>query len=1139
MRENISPCYPSDIERLDENVLHEWDVNRVVRWLEDNGFGRYSKSFKEREICGRKFFGLSQNELWWFPASSTEKKFLLSAIRDLIQMLISRKPTNFLSTRKNMNIDFAEYGTSPSGASSNAASVSPTTPVAPSLRGLGYSAPNNGNAVTSSERSLPGSLVATKQSEHPVFAASNHGTYYSYTSSNKYSLPVSNAPEIVPSNSTSMKPPIYKRDGCPTLPCVYVPPLQLSWTPPISTVEGTPQRSPQTSYDSLTQSFTHSRSRSASNSSSVLYESPKPRNFIRVSVNKLVYFEVEVTGVELPNLIRKKIYDELRKRYMIQGEWEKHSLFLVDTLTGVTERLLSDQELMRVCNSSTDNSPAKILLRQYESKETPSEIIPSAPASQWATDSTASNVSNYDSHPSPPAILPINSPLLNSQAQITKPSSVHPLEPTSNNSERASEPQQPRQSSSDINHIPPDLSNSPSIVSHRSSQKEEAGQPEVEKILDPATKPIAVSRADPSSPMPPTARSFGDIRHGFVAPPGRPIPPMAGRTLHYLPGAYLPRANLPHNYPYSVPQMMLMPGYRPPYVHPLPYGGRFVHPQLMFPGGSFPIRQQNTHVPIIYPSPQSMPAPSVSSTSPAADVHLYSENCQRGKTVEDVIGVLDDFMKEIGIDTGDGDDTKTKEQASSEPTPIEGPQKNINQPDNTQISIDGIRKYEEKEEYFWGDRPPLEMVYNHLDQYFLDHDLDRPIVAVTQDVQEISYPLKPGLIHKASIRAMVNKARHQNLQGDESELVENKTFSRLFPRPATSKISLHRQKSSKMWGAQVAEMKSSLRRRASKVEVEEPGHVLEATFGISSSPKFQWIKGKQIGRGSFAKVFHALNVTTGEMIAVKQVELPSNFLEDGSERQQSMVHALRSEINTLQTLEHENIVQYLGFEVTDKELNLFLEYVSGGSVQSCLNQYGPFEPALTRHFTRQITRGLAYLHDRGLLHRDIKGGNVLIDPCGTCKITDFGLSKVNNRGEAYEQNSHMSFKGTLYWMAPEVLQGGAYSAKVDVWSLGGLVLEMLTGNRPWHGVAFYAALVNISKLEPPVPDDIPEDARDFLKKCFVIDPDKRPKASELLQHPFLLTNSDKEFDFTAWLEKWKERDKISKRNENWDVKSDS
>ncbi|KAI9017574.1 kinase-like domain-containing protein, partial [Gaertneriomyces semiglobifer] len=269
-----------------------------------------------------------------------------------------------------------------------------------------------------------------------------------------------------------------------------------------------------------------------------------------------------------------------------------------------------------------------------------------------------------------------------------------------------------------------------------------------------------------------------------------------------------------------------------------------------------------------------------------------------------------------------------------------------------------------------------------------------------------------------------------------------------------------------------------------------------------------WARGPLIGQGSFGKVYYGVNIDTGDIMAVKQVELTDGIPRarkeaDQSDARRRMIDALHREITLLKDLDHENIVRYLGYDVDGNVMNVFLEYVSGGSIASSMATMGRFEEPLVRSLTYQILCGLEYLHERCIIHRDIKGGNILLDDNGIAKISDFGISKKNEYKMAYRFNSRMSLKGTVHWMAPEVIKAKGYSAKVDIWSLGCLVLEMFTGYHPWQQLDEMQTMWKLGRENtPPMPDWLSESAKDFLDKCFTIDPDQRPTATELLTHPF-------------------------------------
>ena len=230
-----------------------------------------------------------------------------------------------------------------------------------------------------------------------------------------------------------------------------------------------------------------------------------------------------------------------------------------------------------------------------------------------------------------------------------------------------------------------------------------------------------------------------------------------------------------------------------------------------------------------------------------------------------------------------------------------------------------------------------------------------------------------------------------------------------------------------------------------------------------NSAIFKWVKGDLIGKGTYGRVYLALNATTGEMIAVKQVELPRTAHDREDIRQKGMVAALKSEIETLKDLDHPHIVSYLGFEETPEFLSIFLEYVPGGSVGSCLRKHGKFEEPTVQSFLHQILEGLEYLHARGILHRDLKADNILVDFTGTCKISDFGT--VRRSDDIYGNVENMSLQGSIFWMAPEVvsLSKKGYSAKVDIWSIGCVVLEMFAGRRPWSDDEAVQAMFKVSR----------------------------------------------------------------------------
>ncbi|KAJ0097397.1 hypothetical protein Patl1_27925 [Pistacia atlantica] len=258
----------------------------------------------------------------------------------------------------------------------------------------------------------------------------------------------------------------------------------------------------------------------------------------------------------------------------------------------------------------------------------------------------------------------------------------------------------------------------------------------------------------------------------------------------------------------------------------------------------------------------------------------------------------------------------------------------------------------------------------------------------------------------------------------------------------------------------------------------------------------KWKKGKLLGRGTFGHVYLGFNSESGQMCAIKEVRVVS---DDQSSKES--LKQLNQEINLLSQLSHPNIVRYHGSELADETLSVYLEYVSGGSIHKLLQEYGPFREPVIQTYTRQILLGLAYLHARNTVHRDIKGANILVDPHGEIKLADFGMAK-----HITACSSMLSFKGSPYWMAPEVVMNtNGYSLTVDIWSLGCTILEMATSKPPWSQYEGVAAIFKIgnSKDIPEIPDHLSSDAKSFIRQCLQRDPSARPTAAQLLDHPFV------------------------------------
>ncbi|KAI1210242.1 uncharacterized protein F4807DRAFT_73803 [Annulohypoxylon truncatum] len=465
----------------------------------------------------------------------------------------------------------------------------------------------------------------------------------------------------------------------------------------------------------------------------------------------------------------------------------------------------------------------------------------------------------------------------------------------------------------------------------------------------------------------------------------------------------------------------------------------------------------------------------------------------------------------------------------------------------------------------WANRPPPEALLSNLDAFFPELDLDQPVldenelpVSPINEHEELPSgngkaaastlniePLIPATGTGTTRSSVYNES--DTLGSDESTLKAlerppsiasvatrnmqrssglgrmksirevargaheaNKRFTTTTASGGAGASSMiQRRKSTKMFGANVVQIRPE---RGSMIVPQIPQDVLP-----KRQTTFRWFKGELIGKGTYGRVYLGMNATTGEFLAVKEVEVNPKAAAGDKNKMKELLKALDQEIDTMQNLDHVNIVQYLGCERKETSISIFLEYISGGSIGSCLRKHGKFEEPVVSSLTRQTLSGLAYLHREGILHRDLKADNILLDVDGTCKISDFGISKKTDN--IYGNDKTNSMQGSVFWMAPEVIrsQGEGYSAKVDIWSLGCVVLEMFAGRRPWSKEEAVGAIYKIANGEtPPITDDVRDTispyALGFMLDCFTVDPRDRPTAERLLRaHEFCELDADYNF----------------------------
>ncbi|KAF9483361.1 hypothetical protein BDN70DRAFT_873858 [Pholiota conissans] len=250
--------------------------------------------------------------------------------------------------------------------------------------------------------------------------------------------------------------------------------------------------------------------------------------------------------------------------------------------------------------------------------------------------------------------------------------------------------------------------------------------------------------------------------------------------------------------------------------------------------------------------------------------------------------------------------------------------------------------------------------------------------------------------------------------------------------------------------------------------------------------------GDSLGKGAFGQVYRALNWATGETVAVKEIQL-SNIPK-------GELPEIMSEIDLLKNLNHSNIVKYKGFVKTREFLYIILEFCENGSLHNISKRFGKFPENLVAVYISQVLEGLVYLHDQGVIHRDIKGANILTNKDGTVKLADFGVAAKTGGVQ------DGAVVGSPYWMAPEVIEQSGATTASDIWSVGCVVIELLEGHPPYHTLDPMPALFRIVQDDcPPIPEGASPIVKDFLYHCFQKDCNLRISGRKLLKHPWMVS----------------------------------
>ncbi|KAJ1735528.1 Protein kinase [Coemansia sp. Benny D160-2] len=265
------------------------------------------------------------------------------------------------------------------------------------------------------------------------------------------------------------------------------------------------------------------------------------------------------------------------------------------------------------------------------------------------------------------------------------------------------------------------------------------------------------------------------------------------------------------------------------------------------------------------------------------------------------------------------------------------------------------------------------------------------------------------------------------------------------------------------------------------------------TIVSRDDPKVLYSKVKKIGQGASGNVYKARSISSGELVAIKQMDLSK----------QPRKELLVNEILVMKESQHQNIVNYIeSFLLNSSDLWVVMEYMEGGALTDIIDNNKMSEPQIAT-VCREVCQGLSHLHQRGIIHRDIKSDNVLLGEGGQVKITDFGFcAKLSE-----QRSKRATMVGTPYWMAPEVVKQKPYGPKVDVWSLGIMVIEMIESEPPYLDEEPLKALYLIATNGTPAlkhPETLSRELKGFLAECLCVDVQSRATMKELLTQEFLV-----------------------------------
>ncbi|CAF1003024.1 unnamed protein product [Brachionus calyciflorus] len=281
------------------------------------------------------------------------------------------------------------------------------------------------------------------------------------------------------------------------------------------------------------------------------------------------------------------------------------------------------------------------------------------------------------------------------------------------------------------------------------------------------------------------------------------------------------------------------------------------------------------------------------------------------------------------------------------------------------------------------------------------------------------------------------------------------------------------------------------KKKPQRITEQEARQILE-TMVTPGDPHDKYILKDKLGSGAAGEVYRAINKRTNLQVAIKRMLLEKQQRKD----------LIITEIQVMKDMHFKSIVNYIECFLYEKELWIVMEYLEGGALTDIVLETVMDEGQMAT-VTKECLLALDYLHSHNIIHRDVKSDNVLVGMKGEVKLTDFGFCAELNADE-----KRCTVVGTPYWMSPELVKKHKYDKKVDIWSLGILIIEMIDGEPPYlHETPLKALYLIAANGKPSVKEEsksrLSKELVHFLDRCLEVDPEKRADTKELLAHPFI------------------------------------